>query len=98
MPTYLHNDDGISRYREHHQFQQQPSQDQQQLLNCRQIFDHVSECPVCRKVFGMIDNNNPNNNHHFVTLTPAKFFFVVAVLIAIFVAVPAIVKRLVRRM
>jgi len=90
MPTYLHNDDGISRYREQQQplFQQSPQEQQQQLLNCRQIFDHVSECPVCRKVFGM----------HFVTLTPAKFFLMVAILIAIFVAVPAIVKRLVRRM
>jgi hypothetical protein len=37
-------------------------------------------------------------NDHFVTLTPAKFFLVVAILIAIFVAVPAIVKRLIRRM
>jgi hypothetical protein len=97
MPTYLHNDDGISRYRENHYqqplFQHQQSSQEQQVLNCRQIFDHVSECPVCRKVFGM----HPETDH-FVTLTPAKFFLIVAVLIAIFVAVPAIVKRLVRRM
>jgi hypothetical protein len=96
MPTYLHNDDGISRYRENHYqqplFQQQPQE--QQVLNCRQIFDHVSECPVCRKVFGM---HHPETDQ-FVTLTPAKFFLIVAVLIAIFVAVPAIVKSLVRRM
>jgi hypothetical protein len=41
---------------------------------------------------------HPETEHHFVTMTPAKFFLVVAILIAIFVAVPAIVKRLVRRM
>jgi hypothetical protein len=98
MPTYLHNDDGISRYREQQQqplfHHQQYSSQEQQVLNCRQIFDHVSDCPVCRKVFGM----HPETEHHFVTMTPAKFFLVVAILIAIFVAVPAIVKRLVRRM
>jgi hypothetical protein len=89
MPTYLHNDDGISRYRDPYFFN---NSSQVQPLNCRQIFDHVSECPVCSKVFGMQTEN------HFVTLTPAKFFSIVAILIAIFVAVPAVVKRLVRKL
>jgi hypothetical protein len=93
MPTYLHNDDGISRYRDQQPLFHQQQPQEQQVLNCRQIFDHVSECPVCRKVFGM----HPENDR-LVTLTPAKFFLIVAILIAIFVAVPAIVKRLVRRM
>jgi predicted anti-sigma-YlaC factor YlaD len=55
MPTYLNT---ISRGSQNFDFKERQSSQ----TNCRQVYEHVQDCPVCQQLFlglGSIEKSNP---------------------------------------